>query len=67
MKKYVVLRAALLHSTNGKMTIAVLPTMHTDKRDKLQCNLHLSSTTGTAERGSNHRMCELRMPRLFFC
>lgn len=60
-------RAAFKYSTYVEKTTVVLPTMHTDKRDELQRNLHLSGPTGTAERGSNYRMCELWMPRLFFC
>ncbi len=59
--------AAFLYSTDGGRTIVVLPTMHTDKRDEFQRNLYLSSTTGTIERGPDHRMCELWMSRLFFC
>ena len=56
-----------LYRTNGERTIVVLSKMHTDERDKLQRNLHLSGTTSAAERGSNYRMCELWMSWLFFC
>lgn len=45
---------ALLCNTNGEKITAMLPTVHTDKRDEFQRNLHLSSTTSTAERGSNN-------------
>lgn len=45
---------AFLSGTDRARIVVVLPTMHTDKRDKFQRNLHLSSTTGAAERGPNH-------------
>lgn len=58
---------AFLYGTDRARIAVVLPTMHTDKRDKFQRNLRLSSTTGAAERGPNHRMCELWVSWLFFC
>lgn len=60
-------REASVSSTDGARIAVVLPTMHPDKRDEFQCNLHLSSTAGAVERRPIHRMCELRVSRLFFC
>ena len=60
-------RVAFLCKTDGARIAVVLPTMHTDKRDELQRNVHLSSAADTAERGSIHRVCELWVSRLFFC
>ena len=46
--------APFLYCTDGERIPVVLPTMHTDKRDEFQRNLHLSSSTGATEGGSNH-------------
>ena len=54
---------ALLHHrqvqdgmTDQKL-IALLSSMRPNQRDKFQLYLHLSRSQGTAEGGSNHRMC----------
>ena len=56
-----------VYSFNGATTAVVLSTVHTDKRNEFQCDLHLPSSTGAAERRPNYRVCELWMSRLFFC
>ena len=43
----------------------MLPTLHTNKGDELQLDLHLSSTQGTVEGGPSNRMCQLRLSRMF--
>ena len=56
---------ASLYRTDGERTIVVLPTMYTNKGDKFQHYLYLSSATDTAERRPNHRVCKLWVSWLF--
>lgn len=48
-------------SSQANIDIALLFEMCTDKRNKLQLDMYLSSTEGTNEGGSSDRVCELRM------
>jgi hypothetical protein len=50
-----------------RFNVVVLSSMHTNEGDELQRDLHMSSTTEAAERGSDDRMCQLWVSRLFFC
>ena len=66
-KKYVSPVGLPCAALMGARIAVVLPPVHTDERNEFQCDLHLPSSTGPAERRPDYRVCELWMSRLFFC